>query len=105
MKKTVVAWSSVVIVAVAVVAFSSSLFVTSGGQTGKTGKDVVLMRCDTNDAAFTTTAYHGNSGTPSKRSGQCSENLSQLMKDGFAIRDIGHYDMEKAGYVVITMVR
>ena len=105
MKKSVVAWSSAVIVAAAVLALSSSLFVASGSQTGKTGKDVVMMRCDTTTAAFKTTGYHGKSGTPSKRSGQCSENLSQLMKDGFVIRDIGHYDMEKAGYVVITMVR
>ena len=94
--------------AVAVVAlllFSSTLFVTSGGQDGKTGRDVVMLRCNTADTVFSSTGFKGSAGTPSRRSENCSENISQLLKDGFVIRDIGHYDMEKAGYVVITMVR
>ena len=95
---------SVAAVAAALI-LSSTLFVSSGGQTGRGGRDVVMLRCNTNDAVFSATGYKGSAGTPSKRSDNCAENVSQLMKDGFAIRDIGHYDMEKAGYTVITLVR
>ncbi len=107
MRSSRIALGSGVVAVVAVLLFSSSLFVASG-QTGKSTlstKDVVMMRCNTTDEVFSATGYQGNSGTPSKRSNNCSENISQLMKEGFAIRDIGHYDMEKAGYVVITLVR
>ena len=89
----------------AVLILSSTLFATSGGQTAKTGRDVVMRRCNTGDTVFSATGYKGSSGTPSKRSDNCAENVSQLLKDGCAIRDVGHYDMEKAGYVVITLVR
>ena len=93
------------IAVVALLVLSSILFVTSGGQDGKIGRDVIMLRCNTNDAVFSSTGYKGSAGTPSRRSENCSENISQLLKDGFMIQDIGHYDMEKAGYVVITMVR
>ena len=98
-------WILVAATVAAVLVLSSTLFVSSGSPTGKEGRDVVLLRCNTNDAAFSATGYKGSAGTPSKRSDNCAENVSQLMKDGFSIRDIGHYDMEKAGYTVITMVR
>ncbi len=90
---------------ITVLALASILFVTSGGQDGKTGRDVVMLRCDTTGSLFSSTGYTGSAGTPSRRSENCSENLSQLLKDGFAIRDIGHYDKEKSGYAVFTMVR
>lgn len=107
MSPTRVALVSGALVLGAVLVFSSSLFVTSGqsGQSERASKDVVMMRCNTTDASFSATGYQGNSGTPSKRSGSCSENISQLMKDGFVIHDIGHYDTEKAGYLVVTMTR
>jgi len=104
MRRSRIALASGAVVVVAVLVFSSSLFVTSG-ESRRQGNDVVMMRCNTADATFEATGYQGNSGTPSKRSNTCTENISQLLKDGFAIQDIGHYDMEKAGYVVITMVR
>lgn len=64
-----------------------------------------MMRCNTTDTDFTASGYQGNSGTPAKLSNSCTENISQLLKDGFVIQDIGHYDMEKAGYLVVTMTR
>ena len=104
MNRTRVAWLSGVVVVSAVLLFSSSLFVTSG-ESARAAKDVVMLRCNTADADFSTTGYQGNSGSPSKRSNSCSENIAQLLKEGFVIQDIGHYDMEKAGYAVFTMVR
>ena len=107
MNRTRVAALSAAVVVVALLLFSSSLFVTSGqtGKSGRASRDVVMMRCNTTDADFTASGYKGNSGTPAKRSNSCSENISQLLKDGFVIQDIGHYDMEKAGYLVVTMTR
>lgn len=93
--------------AVWILAFLSTRFVFPGGEDVRSGsgRDVVMMRCNTSDSTFGATAYKGSSGTPSRRSDNCAENVSQLLKDGFAIRDIGHYDREKSGYVVITLVR
>ena len=105
MNRTRVAALSAAVVVVALLLFSSSLFVAAGSQTARAGKDVIMMRCNTTDADFTASGYKGNSGTPAKRSNSCSENISQLLKDGFVIQDIGHYDMEKAGYLVVTMTR
>ena len=107
MSRARVALASGAVVVVAVLVFSSSLFVTSGQseKSARSPRDVVMMRCNTTDADFTATGYKGNSGTPAKRSNSCSENISQLLKDGFVIQDIGHYDMEKAGYLVVTMTR
>ena len=107
MKRTHVALLSGAVVGVVLLLLSSSLFVVSGqtDRSARSARDVVMMRCNTADATFSATGYQGNSGTPSKRSNSCSENIAHLLKDGFVIQDIGHYDMEKAGYVVFTMVR
>jgi hypothetical protein len=68
--------------------------------------DVVLVRCDTAGGAdLLITAYQGSTTAPAKKSSSCPESLSLLIKDGFAIRDIGHYDHEKAGFVVFTLLR
>jgi hypothetical protein len=90
---------------IAVLAISSALFVTSGGQEGQQGRDVVMLRCSTTDTVFKSTGYSGSSGTPSKRSENCSENISQLLKDRFVIHDVGHYHVDESSYVVFTMVR
>lgn len=67
--------------------------------------DVVIMRCSVGSADLAVTAYQGNSSTPAKRSASCAESISALMKDGFVIRDVGHYDDEKLGFVVYTLLR
>ncbi len=66
--------------------------------------EVVLMRCKSS-ATFGVKAYQGSPGTPVKKSGDCAENLSLLMRDGFKIDDIGHYDLVEDGFVVYTLIR
>ena len=67
--------------------------------------DVVLIGCVGGGADFKLTAYQGSAGTPAKKSGSCAENLSVLMKEGFALRDIGQNQADKSGLVVFTLVR
>jgi hypothetical protein len=67
--------------------------------------DVVIMRCSVVASELPVTAYQGSPAAPAKKSTNCAENLSSLMKEGFAIRDVGHYDDEKLGIVVFTMLR
>ena len=67
--------------------------------------DVVIMRCSVVAPELSITAYQGSPAAPAKRSTSCSENLAALVKDGFAIRDVGHYDDEKMGFMVFTMFR
>jgi hypothetical protein len=67
--------------------------------------DVVLMRCSAIAAEFPLTSYQGSAGTPGRKTGGCADNLSALLKDGYEIRNFGHYDDEKTGFVVYTLVR
>ena len=67
--------------------------------------DVVILRCSVVGADLPVTAYQGGPSTPGKKSTSCVESLSSLMKEGFTIRDTGHYDDEKMGFVVFTMLR
>ena len=67
--------------------------------------DVVIMRCSAGSADLAVTAYQGSPSTPAKRSASCAESISALTKDGFMIRDVGHYDDEKLGFVVYTLLR
>ena len=67
--------------------------------------DVVIMRCSAGSADLAVTAYQGSPSTPAKRSASCAESISALTKEGFMIRDVGHYDDEKLGFVVYTLLR
>ena len=67
--------------------------------------DVVIMRCSAGSQDLAVTAYQGSPSTPAKRSASCAESISALTKDGFMIRDVGHYDDEKLGFVVYTLLR
>jgi len=67
--------------------------------------DVILMRCDAAATDFPVSAYQGSPGAPGKKTGGCAEHLSVLLKDGFEIRNIGHYDDAKAAFVVYTLIR
>jgi hypothetical protein len=41
---------------------------------------------------------------PGKRGENCPEVLSQLLRDGYAISDVGHYDKD-SDYVVFLLTR
>lgn len=71
----------------------------AGGQT-----EVVMVRCTTNTSDFSVSAYRGSSGAPGKRGETCPEVLSQLLKDGFVITNIGHYDTN-SDYAVFLLSR
>jgi hypothetical protein len=66
--------------------------------------DVIIMRCATDDARFAVTAFTGSTQAPGKKSELCAEELSLLFREGFAIRDVGHSDVDKK-YVVLTLTR
>ena len=65
--------------------------------------DVILMRCDTVGSELSVLAWGASSSSPSKRSDNCAEVLSILLKDGFTIKDIGHNN--DADQVVYTLMR
>jgi hypothetical protein len=92
--------------AVAVAVALSQLTFAQGTPQARKSPDyeVVLMRCKSS-AEFGIKAYQGSPGTPVKKSGKCAENLSLLLRDGFKIHDIGHYDLVENGFVVYTLVR
>jgi len=71
----------------------------AGGQT-----EVVMVRCTTNSSDFSVSAYRGSSGAPGKRGETCPEVLSQLLKDGFVVTDVGHYDRD-SDYAVFLLSR
>lgn len=66
--------------------------------------DVIMMRCATDDAGFAVTGFTGSSQAPGKKSDLCPEELSLLLREGFAIRNVGHSDVDKK-YVVLTLTR
>jgi hypothetical protein len=66
--------------------------------------EVILMRCKSS-GGLGIKAYKGSPGTPVKKSSDCAENLSLLMKDGFVIHDIGHYDDVDDAFVLYTLIR
>jgi len=66
--------------------------------------DVIMMRCATDDARFAVSAFAGSTQAPGKKSEVCAEELAMLFREGFAIRDVGHSDVEK-NYVVFTLTR
>ena len=69
------------------------------------GGDVVMIRCNVATVEPVVGSFQGSTSAPGKKSGNCAESLSLLMRDGFQIRDIGHYDDEKLGFVLYTLVR
>ena len=56
------------------------------------------------DARFAVSAFAGSTQAPGKKSEVCAEELAMLFREGFAIRDVGHSDVEK-NYVVFTLTR
>ena len=95
------AGAALVVLSMAVMLLTQS--VTASTPRSPSG-EVILMRCNTGGKVFFTAAYQGSSTAPSKRSDECPENLSLLLKEGFSIRDIGHYDFEN-DFVVYTLIR
>ncbi len=76
-----------------------------GPQAGRTKGDVVMIRCTVSGSDPSLSAYQGSAGTPAKKTGGCVDNLSLLLKDGFEVRDVGHYDEEKSSFVLYTLIR
>ena len=66
--------------------------------------DIVLIRCGTDSAKLSLTAYEGSTRAPARKSDSCSENISLVLREGFTIKDIGHYDLE-SDYMLITLVK
>lgn len=96
----------VVGIGAALLATSSSTVVAQPNPGGTPLKgDVVLVGCTEAGDEFKVTSYQGSAGTPSKKSKNCAENLSVLLKEGFMLRDIGQKQADKAGLVVFTLVR
>ena len=98
----------VVAVALAVAAFltfSQSSSAQAPAMAKPVKSEIIMMRCKVGGSAFAVAAYKGSSGTPGRQPGNCADNLSLLMKDGFEIRDIGHYDIVDAPFVLYTLVR
>jgi hypothetical protein len=67
--------------------------------------DVILIRCKTAGNRFRVTSYQGSNNTPAQRTDSCAENVSLLSREGFVVRDIGHYDDQDVGFAVISLVR
>jgi hypothetical protein len=98
----------VVAVALAITAFmtfspSSSAQAPAMEKPGKS--EIIMMRCKVGGSAFAVAAYQGSSGTPGRQPGNCTDNLALLLKDGFEIMDIGHYDDVDTVFVLYTLVR
>jgi len=101
MRKGVMSWIAVVVVFGLAVVWS----VTVQSQESKRGKyaDVVMMSCNP-DSSFSVAGYQGSASAPSRKSGACPENLSQLAKEGFAIVEAGYLDRESK-LIVYTLAR
>ena len=67
--------------------------------------DIVVVRCDAAGRNPSVTAFQGSTRAPTARAPECAETLSLLMSDGFALRDVGHYDEPKAGFALYTLAR
>ena len=63
---------------------------------------MVLLKCD---SGFKVTLYQGNTSAPTKKSGDCAESVSRLVREGFTITNVGHYDRQQAPFTVYTFVR
>ena len=93
-------------IAVAVMLAANHLVRAQAGGGGRPGNaDVVLLRCNTGGPGFPVTAYQGSTTAPSKKADACAEELWLLIKEGFAIRDTGHYFYDKDYFVVYTLMR
>jgi hypothetical protein len=94
--------------ALAVAAFltvSQSTSAQAPGMAKQSRSEVVMMRCKTGGSGLAVAAYKGSAGTPGKQQGTCSDNLALLLRDGFEIKDIGHYDDVDNPFVLYTLVR
>jgi hypothetical protein len=72
--------------------------------TARGGVDIVLIRCATDTTNLALSGYQGSTRAPAQKSTSCSENISLVMREGFKIKDIGHYDFDK-NYMLITLVK
>lgn len=108
-KSRLVALAGVLLVglalAVGAVISRASLAQTESATLRAAKGDVVLIRCETSAADLHVSAYQGSTAAPPKKSSGCAESVSLLLKDGFAIRDMGRYTDETKGYMVITLIR
>ena len=86
-------------------AFSNNSSAQASPASGRVESEIVMMRCKVGGSGLDIAAFKGSAGTPGRKTGNCPENLSFLMKDGFKIRDIGHYDDVDDPFVLYTLVR
>jgi hypothetical protein len=66
--------------------------------------DVIMMRCAASSTSFEVSAYRGSTAAPDKKSDNCPEELSLLMKDGFEIDGVGYFDQD-SDFIVYTLKR
>lgn len=93
------------VIALAAAAAGLAALVSAPVTAQSRGGDVIIIRCNLTTAEPVVAAFQGSTSAPGKKTGNCADALSILMKDGFALRDIGHYDDEKLGFVLYTLVR
>ena len=91
------------VVVVAVVVPITGVLAQEAAPAGR-GVDIVLIRCGTDAPQLSLTAYEGSTRAPAQKSTSCSENISLVMREGFTIKDIGHYDLKK-DYMLVTLVK
>ena len=96
---------SAAIAVVAMLAVDHSVRAQAAGGGRQGSAEVVLMRCNTGGPGFAVAAFQGSAAAPGKKADACAEELSLLIRDGFAIRDIGHYFYDKDYFVVYTLMK
>lgn len=76
----------------------------SASATGESG-EVVLMRCEVGVKQPTVRAYQASTHAPEQKSSSCAESLALLLKDGFELRETGHYDERQDPFMVMALTR
>lgn len=92
------------IVGVAALMGDSAAETSPASDGGRGQAELVMVRCNSTSPDFTVVAFRGSSGAPSKKGETCPEVLSQLMRDGFVVADVGHYDVD-GDYVLYLLSR
>lgn len=85
---------------VAAIASGMLAATASAGESGET--DVVILRCRL-ATEIAVVSYAASTGAPAKKSDSCAQALSQLLKDGFRIKQYGISD--GTDYAVYTLLR
>ena len=92
------------VIAAAVVVASRAQSPEQGAEAVESSErgDVILVRCKRESRGFSITNFQGSAGTPTVRTESCAETLSDLVKRGFKIDDVGHnLDVDVTMYTLL----